>query len=269
MADEGTISFQAETLESEVSRTGLFRGCPARIYNVIARRGGWLNMTAQCDLSEYLGQGGGTPQFATAVDPAKTYYLRSDSANDASAGTGAQKVMVTALKAGVWGRTEYTLNGTTAVSLGSGYSAFQWAEVSAYGVLMGAAGYITIAEVTGAPTIAQTVEGITAGNTRSASGRYTVPASHSAVLVSWTGNAINQDQDIRLKANVFADGSDAPTFLTLATMYAPVNTHVPQRSLAYQMIAAGRTIKLTSISGGTASTAKATVDLRIIDVDNT
>jgi hypothetical protein len=167
------------------------------------RSQGWSSTSIFGDVAIYLDT---SQQKINAVSTGTTYYIVSSSASDAAAGVGARTVRVTYLDTnGVQNSATYTLNGTTAVSMGSGFMYFQWMEVASVGSSQEAVGNISVGSINGAQTVASTVEYIVSGSNRSMSGRYMVPAGYKAYINDWFASAISAAMDVRLRAKVFAD----------------------------------------------------------------
>ena len=200
----GAITANVKDSFLELALSGLYSGRTALEFPIFGRRNaGWNSTSAFGDVVQYLDT---SQNDINAVATGTTYYVRSSSASDTLAGTGAQKVNITSLNAsGVLQTAEYSLNGTTGVSLGSGYSYFEFMEVSAVGSGGVSAGNITIGSVNGAPTVAQTVEYIVAGGNRSLSGRFMVPSGYQGCIIDWDASGVGgADYDVRLRAKVNA-----------------------------------------------------------------
>lgn len=110
-------------VELAVAKTGLLDGKTARNVTVLGRRTTFNGTTPFQDIATYLT----TQNTLNSVSPATEYFIVSTNAADSAAGAGVHKVRIVSLNAaGVQQVTEATLTGTTKVSIGSGYSAFQW-----------------------------------------------------------------------------------------------------------------------------------------------
>jgi len=202
----GTVPWITEAAPMTIARTGLYNGKTASAVNIAGKRiSGWNSTNILGDCSAYLDT---TQDANNSVDGGTTYYIRSSSVNDTAAGTGAQTVRVVSLNtAGVQQVATWSMDGTTAVSLGSGYRYFEWAEVATIGTANGfSLGNITISNVTGAPLVNEIFELIPVASNHSLSARYMVPSDSTAYLTSWQGSATGgATQDTRLIATVFAD----------------------------------------------------------------
>lgn len=191
-------------IEMQASLTGLVGGKAASMVRVMGRRTTMANTTPFQDACNFLV--GGVDSY-TPPAVGTTYYANSTSVNDVAGSNGVSKIRLVSLDAaGAQQVTEVTLNGTTAVSIGAGYTYFQWMESSALGgTTFTAAGNITISSVNGAATESTTHLLITAGGNRSLDAKYRVPTGYNAYLLGWDAFALNQDIDTRLRATVFAD----------------------------------------------------------------
>lgn len=247
--------------------TGLVDGRAAKNLVVFGRRAaGWNSTTAYGDVSDYLDT---TQDKSNAVVLGTTYYLRSSSASDTSDGVGARTVRVVYLDAaGAEQVATVTLNGTTAVSLGNAISYIQWMEVATVGSSASAVGNLAISTVTGAPTVAQTVEYVRAGYNRSRSGRYKVPAGHVAYVGEWDiGCTGGGDQDMVLLATTFGDDSSLTTvFHVKDSFYLAHDTNAGGLHLHWCRLPAGAEVKVSSIptAAGAGNRADATVHVLLV-----
>ena len=145
-----------------------------KLYSLKGYRRQWASNTLWNDLAAYLV--GGQAQLNTPV-AATTLYIISTSAQDLTAGTGVDRVRILYLDAtGHEHTVTASLNGTTAVSIGAGFTFIQFMEsyhsTEANRV---AAGAISITSTNGAAAEATTFEQIRAGGNRSQSCNYKVP----------------------------------------------------------------------------------------------
>lgn len=204
LIDSFTGPLESSPIEMTASSLGLLGGKAAQNILIMGRRErGFKSTTVFQDVARYLDT---TQNQLNAVSTGTTYYIVSTNAADTSNGTGVRTVRVVSLNAsGVQVVSTVTLNGLTAVSLGAGISAVQWIEAATVGSGGVAAGDISIGSINGAQTVASTIEMIAAGGNKSMSGRYVVPAGHIAYVYQWDINAIGNDQDARLRAQVFSD----------------------------------------------------------------
>lgn len=200
----------------------------------------------------------------TEPDVATVYYARSTATGDAPGQNGVSKVRLVSLDAaGAEQVTTITLAGQTAVSIGSGFSYFQWLESSeVVGTGVAAAGDITIGSVNGAATEATTMVMIKAGGNRSMDAKYKVPTGHTLFLSDWFGSCVNQDMDVRLRATVFADDRQlSPDIYHFqSTMYLALNT-ARERTLPWLAYRAGAEIKSSALPG--AVTGSPRVDVTV------
>jgi hypothetical protein len=252
--------------EAQCAHYGKWAGKTCRVVTIFGRRSlGWNSTSVFGDVAQYLD----TSQDAlNAVSTGTTYFIRSSSANDTAAGTGARTVRIVYLDAaGAQQKVTATLNGTTGVSLGSGFSYFEWAEVATVGTGIVAAGNITISSVVGAPTTAQTVEYIAAGGNRSLSGRYVVPAGYEAHLLDWSLTAQGGGTfDTRLRAPTFADddtsSGTAPHFKDNAFITSGVGPN--DATLHYLKIPAGVEIKVSAIPSAAGAANRLDISFHLI-----
>jgi len=234
-------------VELQATMTGLVGGKAAKIVQVLGRRTVFQSATAWQDACQFL-VGGQAEYTEPAVGT--TYYAVSTSANDKAGSAGVSKVRLVSLNAAsVQQVTEITLNGTTPVSIGAGYTYFQWMESSVLGgALKVAAGDIAISSTNGVATEATTMLIIKAGGNKSMDGKYRVPAGYTGYLVDWYSAAISQAMDTRLRAAVFSDdrtlSPDVYHFQDTMYLAAAQNSHQP---LAYLKLIAGADIKVSTI----------------------
>src|SRR3990172_35675 len=195
-----------------VSMTGELLGKPAKVVYILGSRSkGWSSTSALGDACDYLDT---SQALMTTPGIGQTLYLVSTSTSDDTGGTGARTVRIVYLDAaGDQQVTTVALDGTTPVSLGSGFSFIQWMEVASTGSGEVAVGDLSISSINGAATVATTFEFIRAGGNRSLSGRYQVPTGFTAYISHWGAASIGANMDVRLRALVFADD------YTLSTEY--------------------------------------------------
>ena len=247
--------------------TGYVEGKIAKNVYILGRRSTFNSTTVFQDVCTYLvgGQNGmNTPAVGT------TYYLNSTSANDTAAGTGTRTVRTVYLDASgnQQVRTD-VLNGTTAVSIGAGYTAIQWCENATVGTNLTAVGDITISSVNGAATEATTMEMIRAGGNRSLSGRYQVPTGYSFYLIGWYSAAINRWMDTRLRVDVFSDDrtTSPGVFHFNGTMFLAADVSL-DKDLHYLKCIAGSIIKISTIPEATAGSARIDASIHGILIQN-
>jgi hypothetical protein len=182
---------------------GIVNGKTANQIYVLGRRdNGWNSTTTFGDVCQYLDT---SQDLMNTPTTGQTLYVVSTSANDTSAGTGVRTVKITYLDAsGLQQTTTATMNGTTAVAIGTGYSFIQWAESVTVGSLGVAAGNISVTSTNGAATVATTFEFIKSGGNRSMSGRFKVPSDCTGYVHSAYYSAISTTMDFRLRADVDA-----------------------------------------------------------------
>ena len=249
------------------SSTGLVNSKAAKVVYVLGRRTVFANTTPFQDVAQYLV---GAQNALTAVAVGTEYFVVSTSATDVAGSAGVSKVRIVSLNAaGVQQVTSATLNGTTKVSIGSGYTAFQWMESSEFGTAaaLAAVGGIAIYSGAGAAAAeATTVEQINALGNRSLSGRYTIPTGYVGYLIAWDGSAAgSQAMDIRLRATVFADDRaiSAGIFHFQDTAYMPVGATFAQ-DLNYQKLPAGVMVKASCYPAATTGTPRCDVNIHLL-----
>jgi hypothetical protein len=115
-------------------------------------------------------------------------------------GTGIQTVEIEYLdSSGDEARASFTLNGTTAVNIGSAVHDIQWMHSTAVGTGGVAAGDIKVRDVS---TGAIVYEQISEGGNQSLSARYKVPNGKTAYITGWHVSAVSREIDFRLRADV-------------------------------------------------------------------
>lgn len=240
--------------EFEIAQTGLYKGRVANLGYSIARRSeGWSSTSVMGDVSNYLDNSQATN---TPVVVGTTYYIRSSSVQDGVGGTGIRTMRVNLLDTNGY-RTirTITMNGTTSVVVGSDISFVQYMESETIGSGGTAAGDITISSVTGAPTVAQTIEKIVTGDSRSMSGRVKVPKDFSLYLRGWSVGSIGNTQDTRIRGQAFTnDRTLSPGFHFQQTCFLS-NGQNADFPVEYLKFPEGAEIKISSIPGGTAAAA--------------
>jgi hypothetical protein len=200
----------------------------------------------------------------------QTLYVVSTSANDAAAGTGARTVRITYLDANsVQTTVDATLNGLTAVSVGTGFTYIQWMEVLSVGSTGISQGDIALTSTNGAATVATTFEIIKAQGNRSLSGRYKVPLGKTAYIVRWGIAAIGANMDARLRVDMNSDGTRNQGVLHfVARMYVPDST-IHEEQLAYVCVPELCEIIVSVFPGSVAATKRVDVNFFLIVINNT
>lgn len=265
MLPNGTVVMIGDgmKMEQEVGTTGLYRGKAAELVTVLGSRSlGWTSTSIFGDAADYLDTSQAT--INTPVVGA-TYYLVSTSAQDAAGGTGADRAVITYLDAtGLQQTVTKTLTGTTPVSLGSGFTYFQFLETdhsSATGRM--AAGSITISSINGVATVATTMDKVSAGGNRSLSGRWKCPSDSVAYALDWWASAISATMDVRLRETQFVSGevSNSFHFQDRAFLTSGASTS-PERH--YHKINTSVEIKLSAIPGGVAAGNKLDCNIELV-----
>lgn len=253
--------------ELSVACCGMLNGKPAYVVQALgSRRQGWANTTVLGDACEYLDSSQSNMNIPTV---GQTLYVVSTSASDTAAGTGARTVRVVYLDASNMEQSVIaTMNGTTPVSIGTGYTFIQYAEVMTVGSNSTSVGNVTVSSTNGAATVATTFEMITAGGNKSLSGNYRIPAGKVGYLSSWASSAIGQTMDARLRGDwSIYDRSLTPgVFHFLDRMFVGAGVS-SEAGLQYAICPAGGTIKVSAIPGAAASGNRLDCDFHLIVVD--
>lgn len=232
-------------------------GTTAVIYNIFGYRSQWNSNSVLGDVCAYLA-GGQDKMNTPAVGT--TYYINSTSAQDLTAGSGVDRIRIVYLdSAGAQQVSTVNLNGTTAVSIGAGYTFIQWMEsyhsTTADRV---AAGNLTISSINGAATEATTMEMIQLGGNRSESLRFKVPTGKTAYLKGYNVQANGTSGTLKLRATIFSDTraiSNAYHFLDVMTLK---DGGMAAEDLHYETIPAGAIIKLSVVPAQIAAGNKIT-----------
>ena len=258
-----TLHVYSHPVEYEVQHTGQLDGVAARMYHIMGSRTlGWSSTSILGDACEYLDTSQALMNTPTS---GQTLYLVSTSASDASAGVGARTVRIVYLDAnGVQQVRTDTLNGTTPVSIGTGYTFIQWMEVASVGSSDVSVGNLSISSTNGAATVATTFEQIRAGGSRSLSGRYKVPSDCYGHLVHWDAAAISNTMDTRIRATVFADDNTLSTVYHFLDRVFLASGQNSIQDLEYRIIPAGCVVKISAIPGAAPSGNKLDCSFSII-----
>ena len=249
--------------EYDLQHTGYLSGVAAKLYHILGSRSrGWNSTSVLGDACDYLDT---TKNLMNTPTVGQTLYLVSTSASDAAAGVGAQTVRTVYLDTnGLQQVRTDTLNGTTPVSIGTGYTFIQWMEVASVGSSEVAVGAVTISSTNGAATVATTFDRVGPGGNRSLSGRYKVPSNSHAHLVHWDSAAISNTMDTRIRATVFADdGTLSTVYLFLDRVWLASGQNASQ-SLEYRELPANAVVKISAIPGAAAAGNKLDTSFSII-----
>jgi len=240
-------------------------------YTLQGYRRQWASSTVYNDVASYLV--GGQSAINTP-DVSTTYYINSTSAQDTTAGTGVDTVRVTFLDVdGKQQTVTANLNGTTAVSIGAGYTFFQWMESDhSTQVNRVAAGKLTISSINGVATEATTMEAIRAGGDRSQSLRYKVPTGTHAHIHDYHASAVklgggSTNYEVQVRATVWADdGTLSNGFHFLRGAYL-TDGETTADGFHFREIPAGAVIKMSVIPSATGdgNIITGTVDIAVID----
>lgn len=258
-----TLPVYSHPVEYEVQHTGQLDGVAARMYRIMGSRTlGWSSTSILGDACEYLDTSQALMNTPTS---GQTLYLVSTSASDDSAGVGARTVRIVYLDAnGVQQVRTDTLNGTTPVSIGTGYTFIQWMEVASVGSSDVSVGNLSISSTNGAATVATTFEQIRAGRNRSMSGRYKVPSDCYGHLVHWDAAAISNTMDTRIRATVFADDNTLSTVYHFLDRVFLASGQNSIQDLEYRIIPAECVVKISATPGAAPSGNKLDCSFSII-----
>lgn len=267
MLPTGTVVMIGEgmSMAQEVATTGLYRGKAAETVTILgARSAGWTSTSVFGDVAEYLDTSQAlinTPAVGTA------YYLVSTSAQDAAAGTGVDTARVTYLDAnGLQQVVTKTLTGTTPISLGAGFTYFQFLETDhTSDKTRTAAGNITISSINGAATVATTMDLVKAGGNRSMSCRWKCPSDCVAYMLDWWASAVGNTMDVRLRETQFEGDGIATCFhFQDRAFLASGQSTLPERH--YHKIASNVELKISAIPGGAPAGNKLDCNFELICV---
>lgn len=257
-----------ESLPFAANHDGVYGGKLAKYINILGRRTVFNSVSALQAVSAYLSN---TLDDINPVVVATTYYIVSTSALDVAGSAGASKVRLTYLDAvGATQTAVLSLNGLTKVSIGAGYTAMQYMEVSEMGIVgtRVPAGAISIFSGAGAAAAeATTVEQIQAGTNRSLTARFTIPAGYAGYLENWTVACPgSQTMDTRLAAQCFASDrtSSGLIFHFQAIAFLAAASPVVFLPLGGLSIPAGAMIKVVCLPGGLAGTPRIDINFSLL-----
>lgn len=261
------VKVYSRPIEYEIQHEGSLNGSQARLYHILGSRSqGWNSTSVLGDACDYLNT---TQDLMNTPTAGQTLYLVSTSASDAAAGVGARTVRTVYLDTnGLQQVRTDTLNGTTPVSIGTGYTFIQWMEVASVGTNEVAVGALSITSTNGAATVATTFERVSAGRNRSLSGRYKVPSNSHAHLVHWDSAAISNTMDTRIRATVFADDGTLSTVYHFLDRVWLASGQNATQSLEYRDIPANAVVKISAIPGAAAAGNKLDASFSIIVMAN-
>jgi hypothetical protein len=257
----------AHPVEYEVQHTGQLVGMAAKLYHILGGRSqGWNSTSVLGDACDYLDT---SQNLMNTPTSGQTLYLVSTSASDASAGVGARTVRTVYLDTnGLQQVRTDTLNGTTPVSIGSGYTFIQWMEVASVGTSEVAVGAVTISSTNGAATVATIFDRVGPGGNRSLSGRYKVPSNSHAHLVHWDSAAISNTMDTRIWATVFADDGTLSTVYHFLDRVWLASGQNASQELEYRELPANAVVKISAIPGAAPAGNKLDASFSIIVMSN-
>lgn len=255
---------QFETLTEIVSITGLLYGKTAFAFNITGRRAGFTSTTVLNDVKEYDNAVAEMPELS-----ASTLDIISSSANDTNtAGTGVRQVKVVYINNlnALVESAAINLNGTTLVtSVLTNVNEVLWMETVTAGSGGKAAGNIRL-RINGGTV---EVEQITAQFNKSFTARFMVPTGYTAFMPSWRTHAINNDQNVRLQAQVNTlDRTVSTVYSAQANSDVASNTNADPILLPFLKFPALCKMKVSTISAGTAASVQCDVSFTVILVQN-
>ena len=210
------------------STTGKYLSRACSVFNIIGRRAGFTSTSVLNDVKEFAN--------STAAIPVITSNNLVESA-------------------------AITLNGTAAVAAGFTANEILWMETTAVGSEAVAVGNIRLRVVTGSIEIEQ----ISIGGNKSLSARFRVPTGYTGYLINWDGAAVNNDQDLRLRAEV----ASLNRALTAGIYHFQSGAYIPSNNahftiLPYLKVPALCRIKVSTFSAGVAGTVRAETSFTIV-----
>lgn len=253
---------QFETLIEIVSITGQLYGKTAKAFNITGRRAGFTSTTVLQDIKEYDNAVAESPELSNA-----TLDIISSSASDTNtAGTGIRqvKVVYTDTSNNIVESAAINLNGTTLVpSVLTGVNSILWMEAVTVGSGGRAAGNIRL-RINGGVV---EVEQISTQNNKSFTGRFTVPVGFTAYIPDWRTHAINNDQNVRIQAQVHTlDRTLSTVYTAQANSDIATNTNGTPLLLPFLRFPALCKIKISTISAGTAASVQCDVSMSVVIV---
>ena len=257
----------AHPVEYEVQHTGQLDGMSAKLYHLLGSRSqGWNSTSVLGDACDYLDT---TKDLMNTPTSGQTLYLVSTSASDTSAGVGARTVRTVYLDTnGLQQVRTDTLNGTTPVSIGTGYTFIQWMDVASVGTSEVAVGAVTISSTNGVATVATTFDRVGPGGNRSLSGRYKIPSDSHGHIVRWGSAAINNTMDTRIRATVFSDDGTLSTVYHFIDRVWLASGQNASQHLEYRGLPANAVVKISAIPGSAAAGNKLDASFSIIVMAN-
>lgn len=253
-----------ETLTEIVSITGKLYDKTAYAFNIAGRRAGFTSITLSNDIKEFDNSVADFPVLA-----ASTLDIISSSANDTnSAGTGVRQVKVVYINSSnaLVESPAINLNGTTLVtSVLTGVNEVLWMETHVAGSGAVAAGNIRL-RINGGTV---EVEQITVGGNKSLSARFMVPAGHTAYIPNWRAHAINDNQNVALKATVNTlDRTLSTAYKVMSSLDVANNANSSTTLLPFMKLPALSRIRVSTISGGAGGTVRCNTNFVVILVQD-
>lgn len=252
-----------ETLLESIQETGSIYGKAAYVFKILGRRAGFTSITVSNDVKEFDNAVADMPELSNS-----TLDIISSSASDTSAGTGVQQVKVTYINNSnnLVESAAISLNGTTLVtSVLTGVNQVVWMQAVAVGSGGVAAGNIRL-RVNGGTV---EVEQISAGLARSLTARFMVPAGYTGYVQEWRASAVNNDQDVRIRATTnLLDRSISTVYITQLGAYTPINSSSGSLPGAFLKFPALTRIKCSTVSAATGATVRCDAQFTVVIVQN-
>jgi hypothetical protein len=245
-------------IQAQIGLENMFDGREAYQFHIMGQRTLWTDATNFHDVAEYLG----TTATATELTGAESFEIVSSSANDTAAGTGVRTVEICYIDAAyAIACTTLTMNGTTPVPVGVlGAKMILWMETKTAGTGNVAAGNISL-RISGAGA---THEYIKAGGNKSMSGRFMIPDGFEGLLLNWDTHAIRQNMDCRIRATVNTHDRTLGSVYVFQDNAFMAADSSGEHSLPYLLCPARSKIKVSAITGSTASTPRVDISYSIL-----
>lgn len=258
------VSNFVDMVES-IQQTGKYLGHTGQVFIITGRRAGFTSPSVLNDVKEF---GNAVASIPTITTGDALEVISSSTDDDGSpAGTGVQTVKVTYIDASnnIVESANIVLNGTAAVAAGFTANEILWMETTAVGTGGVAAGNIRLRVVAGAVEAEQ----ISLGGNKSLSARFMVPAGYTAYLTTWDGLAVNNDQDLRLRATV----TSLTRTLTSGIYHFQAGAYIPSNAAHFTILPSLRLpalckVKVSTFSGGTPGTVRAETNFSIVILQN-
>lgn len=244
--------------EFQSSLFGAVNGKSATAFHIRGRRAGFNTINIPQDVGEFLGT---TVDLFPELTGVEALEIVSSSASDTAAGVGTRTVKITYIDTSnaLVQSADIVLAGTTPVAAGFFARAILWMEATSGGTSEASVGNIILRIV--GPGATQ--EQISAGENRSLSSRFMVPAGHTAYIAHWHSSAFGgATQDVRLRATV--DGFTRALGTRYVAQDLALITDSVSSEIPWLRFPALSRIKVSTISSGGAATNRVSGDFSII-----